>query len=237
LLGRWGEQVALDPKEWDERHSLRGRDVGQVTVMGKRLGRVLKLFDAVRISDDEAFVEQRGSGQGRQKLLEAATAVRAFASVLDEARQAIPPPGPMTEALEAWRGLAAQLGGSLETARMALRGHFQAMPVEVRTDWTAGGQPERTLIQMRPNVFIAADNEIHLASTGEPLSLDQSAVAGFARPLVESIVRDAYALDLAGDEVTLALPAPCLDPKTLLERLAQMAQLCELVRSGKGPFR
>lgn len=237
LLGGGGEQVSIDEKRWDSRHSLHGRDPSQLVEVGLRLGRILKLFHAVRITDDEAFVEQRGSGQGRQKLLEFANAVRAFARVFDEMRQAIPPPQTMVIGLELWRDFAAQLGGFLETARMAVQGHYQAMPVEVRTDWTAGGEPERTFIQLRPNVFIAADNEVHLSATDGPLSSETSQVASFARPIVEALVKDAYAFDLVGDEVSISLPAPFVDPRPLLERLALMAQLCEMVRSGKGPFR
>lgn len=237
LLGGWGEQVTIDKKLWDSRHTLRGRDPSQLVDIGGRLGWVLKLFHAARVNDAEAFVEQRGSGQGRQKLLEFASAVRAFAGVFDEARQAIPPPRTMVIGLELWQDFAAQLGGSLETARMAVRGHYQAMPVEVRTDWTAGGEPERTFIQLRPNVFIAADNEVHLSATDGPLSPEANQVASFARPIVEALVKDAHGFDLAGDEVSLLLPAPFVDPRPLLERLALMAQLCELVRAGKGPFR
>jgi hypothetical protein len=125
------------------------------------------------------------------------------------------------------------------------------MPVEVRTDWTAGGGPERTFIQLRPNVFIAADSEIHLRPNtfmvgdddvqprvaAEQVSTESSHVASFAKPIVEALTKDAYSFDLAGDEVSLSLPAPFVDPKPLLERLALMAQLCEMVRSGKGPFR
>jgi hypothetical protein len=146
----------------------------------------------------------------------------------------------MAAGLDQWHDFAAQLGGSLRTAQMVVRGHFHAMPAEVRTDWTAEGRPERTVLVLVPNATIAAENEIHIAADGAPIAPDRlaaTAVPDSAKPLVEAIVGGALAFDLTGQELRLALPAPVLDPGPLLGRLVQMTQLCELVRSAKGPFR
>lgn len=242
LLDRWARQVTLEREIWDARHCLRARDLGQAAAVGRWLGPALRQFTAARLDDDEALVERQGSGQRRQKLVEFVVAVRDLAAAIDGARAAIPPPAAMAAGLEPWRAFAAQLGGSLETARMVARGHFHAMPVEARTEWTSEGKPERTLLTLVPNVSIATENEVHLAADeGGVIAPDRLAAAALpasARPLVEAIVKGgALAFDLTGQELRLALRAPILDPGPLADRLVQMTQLCELVRSAKGPFR
>lgn len=244
LLDRWARQAlpALEPGVWDPRHGLRARDPGQAAAVGRRLGPALRQFTGARLDDDEALVERQGSGQRRQKLVEFVVAVRGLAAAIEEARASIPPPLAMAGGLEPWRAFAAQLGGVLETARMIVQGHFHAMPVELRTEWTPDGRPERTVLALVPNATIAAENEIHLASgNGAPLAPDLIAgasIPGSARALVEAIAGGgALAFDLTGQELRLALPAPILDPAPLAGRLVQMTQLCELVRSAKGPFR
>jgi hypothetical protein len=243
VLGRWDRQVVLDAAVWGARHCLKCRDHGQGAAIGGQLGPAIRLFQAVRMDDDEALVERQGSGQRRQKLIDFVTAVRTLAAAIDRARAAIPPPAALAVGVDQWRAFAAQLGGSLETARMVVRGHFHAMPVEARTEWSGDGRPERTLLTLVPNASIAAENEIHVSAAEDPaiapgrIRLAQAPLSASARPLVEAIAKGALSFDLTGQELRLSLPAPLLDPSPLAERLVQMTQLCELVRSAKGPFR
>jgi hypothetical protein len=241
-LRRLALRVASDETSWDRRYSLTGRDRSQAVAFADRLRPLLEWVGALTVRDDAAQIDVSGSGQRRDRLASFAAGALEAARVFEAARRAIPAPAAFAATLEAWERFAERLGGSVETARMIATGRLDSAPVEVRTEWSSGGEPDRTVLTVRPLAAIGRDREIHLAAPGgaggtldagaSPASLDRAAAA-----LLASLCRDARAFDLCADEVVLVLPGPALDPAPLLERLASMLRLHEAVRAGHGPFR
>lgn len=229
------------PPGWNRRYLLTSRAPTQAREVGVALSPFVGVASSLVVDDKTATIDFRGSGQRRTKLLDFADLVGDLARKLSKLPQRIPPPPAMVEARQEWEQLAARLDGSLETARMAVSGHFNALPVEVRTEWSSEGVAERTLLELRLNMIVPAENELHLRGRERGATLDVEGEAqlreGLSQDLLAQLLTDAIAFDLGGDLFTLSLPAPCLEPLTLLERLGAMTQLGELLRARRGPFR
>jgi hypothetical protein len=87
------------------------------------------------------FVELTDSrivGEGPLALRELAEIALVLARRLPTARAAIPPPTAFAPGLAAWRALAHELGGPLDTARMQIRGAIDGQAAQIVTDHAAG---------------------------------------------------------------------------------------------------
>ncbi len=228
----------VDPP-WDRRHFVEGREADQIRAFGIQLREVLPQFDFVRGDDGMFQVENQGSGQTGKELSDFCENVQSLAASIEPARVSIPPPPAMAEDLEAWRGLAARLAATLETARMAVEGELDGMPAAVVTEWSQEGQPLRTQLSISPVVPVASEYHIVLTPDEEgEISLESWSLPGGAvQEVARALLSDALGFELSARGMRLSLPAPVSDPRPLVSRLTELARLAVLLRPGAGPFR
>ena len=228
----------IDPP-WDRRHHVEGREGEQISAFGALLREVLPQFETVQMDDSSAQVENRGSGQSGDELTAFCEHVKKLAAVIEPARAAIPPPPSMSEGIEAWKELAERLRTSLETARMAVQGELDGMPVAVITEWSPEGRPVRTQLIVSPVVPVASEYHVVLTPQEDGVvSLDNwSLPRGAVQEAARKLLTDALGFELSAERLRLSLPAPVSDPRPLIPRLIELARLAVLLRPGAGPFR
>ncbi len=240
-LRRLVSRVIGDETDWDSRYSLSGRDAHQALAFAEGLRPLLDQIHALSVTDEQAVVDVRGSGQRRERLQAFVSGAVDTARVLDYLRQNIPPPNALDEGLAQWEAVARRLDGTLEKARMVVRGTFHAMPAEIRSEWTSEGLPDWTVLVLRPNVTIPKARRVHLSSPESDGLLVPGSPTATSEPATEALLQmirqDAESFDFAGEALYLSLPGATLNPLPLLDRLALMAQFWELLCAGKGPFR
>jgi hypothetical protein len=221
---------------WDRDHYVTGRDPAQVEAW---LAALLPSLFAVRLadlSDTQLLLEHRDAGQSEKALGAFVDAALAVARLLPVARSRVPPPAPMTEGLASWTALATELGSSLSTTDMSVRGHLEGIRVLVATRWSSDGTPLRTSVAVRPGFEIEETHRVAFA--GDRLvSGDPARLPGDARAILPRLREGAHGLEIGADVIDLSLPAPLLDPAPCRAKLASLATLAASLRSNVGPYR
>ena len=245
-LEQLGGGLSIGIAPWDERFRVTGRDAIQVTSLLRgteelrsRLYELLLKPSRVEMDDDQLRLHWRGAGQDEASLLEALEHAREVARELERARLNIPAPGSMEQMVPAWRALAQQLHGSLETSQMAVRGLLHGHPFEVRTEWSSG-KPLRTVVLLRSPEGPEPIHQLSLEIRGGGDAAGRADIDGLpaaARPVALGLVSGTRALKLTPGTVRVDLSAPLADPAPARDRLGQMMRLLAVLTSREGPYR
>ncbi|MEM9490388.1 MAG: hypothetical protein AAGC55_14675, partial [Myxococcota bacterium] len=232
-LGSSGLQ--LGSRHWDRDHYITCRDPSQLDAIADDLRNALSQFRTVRMNDHHAVVELRNAGASKDRLMSFVRDLIALAECIDSARHHIPPPERMRECAPSWRELAGKLDGSLEMAHMAVSGSLAGLAVSVRTEWSPGGEPLHTLLEARPTMTIDEDHRIAVVAADEDSSV--SAELGQLSPAATHAVDGARAVDITAEAITVTLPAPLSDTRSVVPRLHAMCTWARELSSPGGPYR
>ncbi|MEC7519721.1 MAG: hypothetical protein VYE22_07645 [Myxococcota bacterium] len=226
-----------DPS-WDRGHYVIARDEGQVARVLRQLLPASANAQLQRMDDRALVVSVRDAGDSPARLERFVLAAAELARQMERVRGAIPPPSGLEDAVDAWRRLAGQIGGQLETARMRVTGTVATLPVEARVSFDREGAPQTTWLSVEsPTPLDPEHARVWHPGEGE-------AAAGLhpeAGALLDAITRGALSLQITERRVMIELPSLLgvgeLDDRDAGHRLSRMAQLVQLLRGKVGPYR
>jgi hypothetical protein len=229
--------------DWEQRHRVDGREREQVLAAWRALfdplltenslGRVV-LTD---LSDDRLLLERADAGQNAPPLEGLARAAVMLARLVPRARAAIPPPSAMREALDAWQELARSLGGTLETARMAIECDLDGQPAEIVTHWDTFGEARHTEVTLRPEPSLPIRWQLEWSDAAGVTSGDLEDLNKAACEVFVELEREAAAVSIAADRLIAMLPAPLADPTPARLALLRLSALADALRSRAGAYR
>lgn len=232
-----GGGISFGDAAWDGTHYIAGREPDQVRSFGAVLFDRLRQHRVADLDDEHLVLERADAGTIQSALLLFATSLVELARAIPAARDAIPPPARMAHAVPAWERLAASLEGSLELARMAVRGHVDGRACEVFTDWSPDGQPLRTVLAVSTATPIGEEHRLRWSAAGYE-SGDLTRAPRDAADLLLSLQEGALSLELAEDGMRLSLGAPIEAPEPdVSRRLRRMIRVLALLRERSGPYR
>lgn len=210
----------LGLRAWEGR--LRARDEAQSKILGshtdpKGEGLLLEHADDTRMvfSVDDAGARQRSVS---------ATADRfaAFWDAFETARESLPAPADMADAVPAFQSAARRLGGDLDVASMDIRGSRNEIPFALEIRWNDEGHA-RTLLEVRPAMRI--DARWHQSWNGGPLG----PLPGGLEPLLEG----ARSVEIDNEAIRLVFPCCGSDVVPMVERIEAMLEVAGRL-SGQG---
>ncbi|MBX3269821.1 MAG: hypothetical protein KF729_06150 [Sandaracinaceae bacterium] len=259
-----GGAVVGDPS-WDREHYVRARDEAQAAELLRVLVPAMRNAALRHMDDRRLVLEVRDAGSSRARMEAFVAAAAQLARAVEAARQAIPPPPAMRDALPVWRELATRLGATLEPARMRVEGQLGAMSVEVRTAFTGAGQPLATWLSVIPPSPLDAGHTLTVRGGDRAQDQLETRFAGETLELVKILAHGAYELAIEPGRVAVGLPyllgvdpaapacaaaralptirlvdAPPAWPSTAVlaeQRLSRLAQLVAVLRGHVGPYR
>ncbi len=245
------EGIPLCGQRWDRKHRVSCRDEAQLQGIATHLRAGLVGLERARMTDTTCATEVRNAGVNRRKLDRFVVAMMLMAQAIDTAREHIPPPALMTDALSSWTALAEYMTGSLETARMAIRGTATGLDTRITTEWSPTGEPVCTDMEMMSPMTIDTDRrgrysgpeskpEASSSTLASPVEADLSTVFRKSMddsPQLRRLLADAHHVVIDADSVALTLPAPILDGHALRERVQTMATWIRSLCGVAGPYR
>jgi hypothetical protein len=226
-----------------ERDARRGRchDETQWQHVETELVPALLAFDVVHANDTTVRLAKRNPGMRGSSFSPILAAATRVALAVEALPANIPPPACFADAVESWRALARRLGGTLETARMAVSGTLDGTAVSVVTEWDPRGPPHATCFAVasprpidRRYVLDLADPE--LASTAVETSTTRWPEA--ARSLLSKLLAaDVWGIRIEEGTIELRHRAPLLDTSGAPDVLRDLLRLAALLAGDTGPFR
>ncbi|MCB9712583.1 MAG: hypothetical protein H6712_01915 [Myxococcales bacterium] len=208
-----------------ERGRLRCRDPEQARVLGEHTD---ALADAcpVQEADDERIVcVLDDSGTRVESVAGLAERFEALWQAMWLARDELPPPGDMAEAVPWFRAAAQRLGGELDVASMDVWGVRNEIPYSLQTQWDDDGTLARTMLEVRPSLPIDARWHQRWTGEGNPAPMPEGLAV-----LVEG--SQGLHIDAAAIRVFLPPGRERLDPH--VDRLEGMLEVARRL-SGQGP--
>jgi hypothetical protein len=221
--GRRGVQIGADA--WDRAHRVTCRDDSQIHAVLPALRPALLPLSALHLDDTGARAERRDAGTSKQRLWDFANKMVVLANAVAAARERVPPPTSMRDHADAWRELAATLDGALSVARMQIAGTAGGMPAFVRTEWSADGEPLRTVLGVRtPHIIDQRHRGVWSAdSDGERDDEAERSDGEPASPTRARALSAATAWEIAADSIAITREAPIADPRPLAAQLRAIA--------------
>ena len=195
------------------------------------------------MDDEGVVVAWRDSGQSASRLSQFLAASVRLAQSIERQRAQIPPPASMLGVLDAWRALATDLGGPLETGPMRIRGGAAGVPASVVIEHD-GSEPGATWLAIQPSTPLDEAHRWTWRSEGGPEAID-ARFKGEPRELVRAIVQSASELRIEPARIALRIAAPLglaregvhFPAEQAKLRIERMARLSALLRAQVGPYR
>lgn len=238
-----GTGVPIHDERLASTHLAEARDEAQVQSM-LRIVATHTRHALLRGMDDEGVVVAwRDSGQSASRLSQFLAASVRLAQSIERQRAQIPPPASMLGVLDAWRALATDLGGPLETGPMRIRGGAAGVPASVVIEHD-GSEPVATWLAIQPSTPLDEAHRWTWRSEGGPEAID-ARFKGEPRELVRAIVQSASELRIEPARIALRIAAPLglaregvhFPTEQAKLRIERMARLSALLRAQVGPYR
>jgi hypothetical protein len=222
LLSR---EIAVGVADFDRRFHVASRFPEQArALLDAELCALLVTFPEVLMNDEGATLAVPVALVDEAPLAEFVARASRAARALDAGFARVPLPPPLAGGDEAWRGMAARLGGRFEPGRGAIHdGALDQERVEIITQWADDGAFQATVVRVPLDVRV-----------------DLEAVSATARAQAEALGQTSGArVAIVEDAVTLTLDRPVPDPRALDPALEELGRLVHAVRrrDGAGPFR
>lgn len=201
---------------------LRARDGVQSEILGSHTdpkceGLLLEYADDTRMVFS---VEDTGARLGR--VTETAKRFAAFWYAFETARESLPAPADMADAVPAFQGAARRLGGDLDVGSMDIRGSREEVAFALEIRWDDDGHAH-TLLEVRSAMKI--DARWHQSWNG-----------GSRAPLpegLEPLLEGARSIEIDAEAIRLVFPACGSDVQPMVERIEAMLQVARRL-SGQG---
>lgn len=199
-----------------------------------RVGEAVELGEAAmvtEVSDTGIWLERADGGLRLEPLIEQARVLAQAAEAIARLRYQLPAPRCMVAMVPAWERAARLLSGRLLLAPMIIVSQADDMAIEVRTDWDTGGQPSRTVFELRPANFIDHRHRI-VWRAGDTLAPLEAADL----PL-ETIGDGARALAIDATRIRVFLAGPLQDPATEIDRISALVHIGQKLSGRAGLYR
>jgi len=205
-----------------QRGRLRARDEAQSAVLAEHLD---GHFDALTLEqgdDTQLVVSVDDPGTRLGPVTETAQRFAALWQAFETARELLPAPADMADAVPAFRAAARRLGGDLDVASMDIRGSRHEIPFALEVRWDEAGQAH-TVLEVRPALPIDARwHQRWAAGTREPTPEG-----------LEPLLDGARALHIDAEAIRLVFPACGDDVHPMVERIEAMLEVARRL-SGQG---
>lgn len=208
-----------------ERGRLRCRDPEQSRVLAEHTDPLTEACPVEEADDEHLACTVDDSGTRIEAVAGLAERLEALWRAFDEAREALPPPRDMAEAVPQFRAAARRLGGELDVASMDVWGVRDEIPFSLQTQWDDDGTLARTVLEVRPTLPIDARWHQRWDGEGNPAPMP---------PGLEGLLDGARGLHVDADGIRLLFP-PCRDGlEAHVDRVEAMLETARRL-SGHGP--
>lgn len=207
-----------------ERGRLRCRDAGQGRVLAEHTDPWAADLEISHVDDQRIVCALGDSGFRIGPVVELAQRLEAFARALVTAREQLPAPADMVDAVPWFRAAARRLGAELELASMDIRGVRDELRFSLQTQWDEDGTLARTVIEARPTLPVDGRWHQRWSGVGEPGPMPEGLAA---------LVPGAKGLIVDEGSIQLEFPACREDPEPLVGRLEALLELARRL-SGRG---
>lgn len=201
---------------------IRCRDAAQAQVLAQHTDAALSGSTLEHVDDERLVCSVDDAGSRLEPVAQLATAFVRLWEAFERAREALPAPADMADALPQFRAAARRLGGELDVASMDIRGSRHEIPFALEVQWD-GEHVARTVLEVRPTLPI--DGRWHHDG---PLDAEQPRPEGLD-PLLEGV--RAVAIDEA--RVRLVFEPCGADVLPLVDRLEALIGVARRL-SGQG---
>jgi len=231
-------RIPLGQPAWDERHVIRARERGQLSLfLSRDLTRALSRLRLATAEDDRLVVYQDEAGQNHEPFLAFVTHVLDLAEALPQARARIPPPAAMARMVPVWERVAQRLDGELTVGDMSVTGRWEGHVVRIRTLWTADGKADGTRWLLFDD-GVVAENAALFWRGGRYLRGDTTKLTEPARAALAAVQDRATELSVEPHRLVLVDRRGPLDDEALvLKRIAELTKLAALLRGRTSPYR
>lgn len=238
-LGDLGLDLEMKPSSWvaalassrietgqerlDGMVSTHAREAAQaLSLLRGDLADALALAEELRVDDARAVLSWAGGGVDDKSVRRALAVVDGVAKLFAHRMESMSPPARFVEHLEAWRSLAARMGGKLRRGRPEIVGAERlGRPIRLFVEWTEADAPCGIVIEARRG------------PDSDDRSPSKRALA--ARAALEAAGR----VTVEPDRVMLALADPACDLERAEPHVDAVAELVALLedRADQGPYR
>jgi hypothetical protein len=220
----FSREVEVGLKTFDDRFHVHSRFPEQAQALFlPDLCEMLLMFDEVEIDDAGATLLAHVALADEAPLADFVARASQTARIFTAGCARIPLPRPLAASAGAWQAYAQRIGGRFEPGRGAIDdATFGQERVEIATEWSEGGDFQRTLVRMPLGVRV-----------------DPEAISQAARALAASLEQSGASVAITEDALSLALPQLVPDPQALEPSLEGLTRLAHAVRGrgAAGPFR
>jgi hypothetical protein len=232
--------IEVGVAEWDRVHRVDARDAAQAVPFLRPLVPTPTIGDLVRWTDEEIVFERAVTTVSVEALDEIVVALARFAQQLRTARAAIQPPVGITVDLDAWRGLATRLDGTLCLGDLSTTGMLDTTAVDLGLEFDEQGHPA----EMR--VAVGDPKRATERAREATLSIARPSTATADATTNERIVSilaswspDIVKLDLAQGVATASLPVTAggADATRVRELIRALQGLLAALDESAGPYR
>ena len=186
--------VPLGDEAFDKRFTVRGRDARQLqALLNAGVRAQLMDFERAAVDDEGAEMRDPGNGYTVDGLEPFVRRTVALAAALGTAVEHLPAPSVLAADADAWRALAAKLGGRFHPGGFSIRGaQYREAPVELTTHFDEAGSPQATVARALLSGPRAPNAE--------------------AQRVMASLASECQGLRIAADAVEATLPSPLAEP-------------------------
>lgn len=227
-LGRLFERGSVEPAPWDPSFGLNARDPEQVKAFAAALTAACSTARLTSFEDTRLEFEQRSSGLAQPALARFLDLALRVAKALPRARAAIPAPEGFD--VEGWKTLANAVNGSLNVAKMSVRGELPGARLEIATEWS-GQAPLET------RVTVHFRSRIPAPLLGELRREGLEKLPERARSVAEGLFAFVETLLIDRDSMTALTTAPLASPGTASDWIPDLVALGEVLSVDQQVYR
>jgi hypothetical protein len=137
----------------DEQGHLRCRDSAQAEVLAAHTDARLSSLSLENADDQRLLCVVDDPGTRHKPVADLAAAFVELWNAFEDAREELPAPADMADAVSEFRAAARRLGGELDVASMDIRGSRHEIPFALEVQWE-GDELARTVLEVRPTLPI-----------------------------------------------------------------------------------
>lgn len=202
---------------------LRVRDPGQAAILAETTDAMLEGLNLEHADDERLVVSVDDPGTRARPVADLAERFSALWHAFEDARETLPAPADMADAVPAFQAAARRLGGDLDVASMDIRGSRHETPFALEVQWDDDGHAH-TMLEVRPALPI--DGRWHQSwhGSGEPGPLPEG---------LASLLEGARGLQVDAERIRLVFPPCGRDVQPMVDRLEAMLHLARRL-SGQG---